>query len=726
MESAQKPSTEKKKQSRSRKGHQLVWRIFLALGFVLSTARGEQDVTVAWDPSTTPDVAGYVLHFGTNSGAYFDFVVGGPATMATAPGLFEGVTYYFAATAYTTNGVESDSSDELSYTIPTGNPNPNSPTLSPLVNLTLNEDSVQQTIPLQGISSGLGGIITALLGVTASSSNPALIPTPTVTYSVPSTTGILRFTPVANAFGTATITVTVNNFQLLNNLFSRRFSVIVNPVNDPPTLNELSDLSLAAGAGAQTVSLSGISSGAPNEDQTLVISATSSNPELVPNPTVSYVNGSAEGTLSFTAVPGASGTATITVTVFDGQTQNDSISRTFTVTVEADTTAEVPARALYLEAESGSLSSPMAVAVDPTASNGRFIYSSRSEQGAVTLQFNVAEPDAYVVWCRVLSVDTSTDSFYVSVDGAPEEVFRTAPNAWSSQWQWSRVDDGTTSAPRFFPLDTGAHTLTFRSREASTLLDAVYVTNDPDFVPLRLALAPVTSPVRGMEISFQSSPGYRYQLQVTEDFRAWSTIWSTPLASSNSLFSFVDPISPASRGRFYRVRINSSNDVDALPLALPLDLTVSPSATPIRGMNISFQATAGFQYQIQATEDFRTWTPIWNSSVAIANELLSVVDTASTMQRARFYRVQINPPSLFASASTPTQLFITAEGGPSRAIRVSFQSVAGRRYQLQASDDFSSWIPIWNSPVTTANQLISFVDTITTGTGARFYRVRMN
>jgi hypothetical protein len=472
--------------------------------------------------------------------------------------------------------------------------------------------------------------------------------------------------------------------------------------------------------------LSGISSGAPNEDQSLELSAISSNPGLVPNPTVSYFSGNTEGTLFFSPVPGVSGTALITVTVFDGQTQNNSISRTFTVTVEPDTTGEVPAQALYLEAESGSLSSPMAVAVDPMASNGRFIYSSRSEQGTVTLQFDVAEPDTYIVWCRVLSVDTSTDSFYVSVDGAPEEVFRTAPNAWSSQWQWSRIDDGTAGAPRFFALDPGAHTLTFRSREASTLLDAVYVTNDPDFVPLRLTLAPVTNPVQGMQISFQSSPGYRYQLQATEDFRSWSTIWSTPLASSDGLFSFVDPISPASRGRFYRVRINSSNEVAALPLSRPLELTVSPTTTPIRGMNISFQATEGFQYQIQATEDFQSWIPIWNSPVAIANGLLSVVDTASTVQRARFYRVQINPPTPFASASAPTKLFIATESGPSRGMRVSFQSVAGRRYQLQASDDFSSWTPIWNSPVTTANQLVSFVDTIATATGSRFYRVQMN
>ena len=700
----------------------------LVLGFGFSTARGEQDVTVAWDPSPTPGVIGYTLYYGTNSGAYFDFVdfvMAGPSTMATASGLLEGVTYYFAATAYTVTGIESDPSDELSFTIPIGNPDGNGPTLNPLVNLTLNEDAGQQTVMLQGISGGLGGILTTLLGVTASSSNPALIPTPTVTYSTPNPTGTLRFTPAANAYGTATITVMVNNFQLLNNLFSRTFTVTVNPVNDPPTLNALSDLSLPADAGAQTVSLSGIGSGAANENQALTISATSSNPELVSNPAVSYISGSATGTLSFTPVPAAAGTAAITVTVFDGQTQNNSISRTFNLTIDP-VEPEEPAQGFYLEAELGMLSSPMAVALDPQASNGRFIYSSRSEQGTVTMRFDVSEADNYMVWCRVLSADSSTDSFYVSVDGGPEEIYRTAQNTWSAQWQWTRVNDDATGIARLFPLGAGTHTLTFRSRESSTLLDAVYVSNDPEFVPLRLTLIPVTSPFRGMQISFQSSAGYLYQLQATEDFRSWTTIWSTPRASTNQFFSFVDPTSPASRARFYRVRINSPNEIDEPSFALPLNLAIAPAVNPVRGMRISFQSTAGYQYQLQATEDFRTWVPIWSSPVAIVNDVVSVLDTASTMGRARFYRVQVNPPNLFASAAAPMKLFISAEAVPSPGMRVSFHSVAGRRYQLQATEDFRSWIPIWNSPVTTANQLVSFVDTATAVSRSRFYRVQMN
>ncbi|MCX8092450.1 MAG: immunoglobulin domain-containing protein, partial [Verrucomicrobiae bacterium] len=64
--------------------------------------------------------------------------------------------------------------------------------------------------------------------VTATSSNPALIPNPTVSYTSPNSTGSLTFTPVANAFGTATLTVTVNDGGASNNIISRSFTVTVN------------------------------------------------------------------------------------------------------------------------------------------------------------------------------------------------------------------------------------------------------------------------------------------------------------------------------------------------------------------------------------------------------------------------------------------------------------------------------------------------------------------
>ena len=55
--------------------------------------------------------------------------------------------------------------------------------------------------------------------MTAISSNTGADPDPAVSYTSPDATGSLSFTPVANAYGTATITVTVNDGQAANNTF---------------------------------------------------------------------------------------------------------------------------------------------------------------------------------------------------------------------------------------------------------------------------------------------------------------------------------------------------------------------------------------------------------------------------------------------------------------------------------------------------------------------------
>jgi hypothetical protein len=125
--------------------------------------------------------------------------------------------------------------------------------------------------------------------------------------------------------------------------FSSELSYLVPPnvpiVNQPPTLNAISNLTTNENAGLQTVSLSGITSGAANENQVLHVTAVSSNLTLIPNPTVNYTSANTTGTLTFTPVANASGTALITVTVNDGGTSNSVVTRTFMVTVNAVNTS---------------------------------------------------------------------------------------------------------------------------------------------------------------------------------------------------------------------------------------------------------------------------------------------------------------------------------------------------------------------------------------------------
>jgi hypothetical protein len=70
--------------------------------------------TLAWQPSTDPAVTGYKIYYGVASQTFTNAIDVGSATNATISNLTEGVTYYFAATAYDTSGIESPFSSEAS------------------------------------------------------------------------------------------------------------------------------------------------------------------------------------------------------------------------------------------------------------------------------------------------------------------------------------------------------------------------------------------------------------------------------------------------------------------------------------------------------------------------------------------------------------------------------------------------------------------------------------
>ncbi len=74
--------------------------------------------TLTWDPNTETDLAGYDIYYGTSSGNYQSKTDVGNVTTYTVNGLTVGVTYYLAATAYNTQGLESGFSNEVAYTVP--------------------------------------------------------------------------------------------------------------------------------------------------------------------------------------------------------------------------------------------------------------------------------------------------------------------------------------------------------------------------------------------------------------------------------------------------------------------------------------------------------------------------------------------------------------------------------------------------------------------------------
>src|SRR5437870_1681530 len=88
-----------------------------ALCFLAPALSSAAQVTLAWDPNTEPDLAGYKVYYSTTSVSYQYSVYVGNLTSYTLSGLLYGRIYYFAATAYNLNLNESGFSNEVSKAI---------------------------------------------------------------------------------------------------------------------------------------------------------------------------------------------------------------------------------------------------------------------------------------------------------------------------------------------------------------------------------------------------------------------------------------------------------------------------------------------------------------------------------------------------------------------------------------------------------------------------------
>lgn len=302
---------------------------FLSFVFCAAASYAAQPVDLAWDPSPDAGVSHYRVHYGTASGHYGQSTNAGVATTLTVQGLSEGLTYYFAVTAVGTNQLESEFSNEVNYTVPV--PGNTAPTLTSIPTQTILEDGA-----LSAVSFTVGDNETApgSLTVTGSSSDTGLVPNGNIVFGGSGANRTVAVTPVANAFGSVAIVVTVSDGDLSTNT---TFNLNISGVNDAPGFDPIANREVIQGSGPQTVTVTGIHSGAANESQTLSLAAISSNPSLVSHPAVTYSSPSGTGSLVFTPASGETGSATISVRVTDdagtANGGNDTALRSFVVTV---------------------------------------------------------------------------------------------------------------------------------------------------------------------------------------------------------------------------------------------------------------------------------------------------------------------------------------------------------------------------------------------------------
>ena len=125
-------------------------RIALLLFLFASLSAFADSVTLIWNPSPGTNVAGYYVYYGGASRTYTNKSNVGNTTNATVSGILEGPTYFFALTAYNSDGLESDYSNELAYGIP-----------APPLGLAFDATNGSITLPFQPDAKGVFQSVTS-------------------------------------------------------------------------------------------------------------------------------------------------------------------------------------------------------------------------------------------------------------------------------------------------------------------------------------------------------------------------------------------------------------------------------------------------------------------------------------------------------------------------------------------------------------------------------------
>jgi hypothetical protein len=380
-----------------------------------------------------------------------------------------------------------------------------------------------------------------------------LIPNPSVSYSSPNSTGALNFTPASNASGTATITVTVNDGQSLNNLVSQSFLVTVSapvtisnpspptipptPPNYPPTLNSIGNVTLNAKAGSQSLNLSGITSGSASENQTLTVTAASSNPSLIPNPSVSYASPNSTGALTFTPASNASGTATITVTVNDGQALNNLVSQSFLVTVSAPVSNSNP--------------TPPPTYLPTMNPIGGIVLASPTATETVTLNGITIGSNPSVKKTKLKITATSNNSTlikkaavnYKSPGSMGTLSLKLNKKATGTATVTVTANNGRYQVQQTFMVTVGSGPVAATSVKLVSAMAKFAATAPADSVLIPAA------PVDGkFALTFTGVANHQYVIEASDNMKDWTPV-TTNTASS---FTFVDTDSGKFNQRFYR------------------------------------------------------------------------------------------------------------------------------------------------------------------------------
>ena len=427
----------------------------LLLGLAPAGLASAAQLTLRWSDTAANETGFTIERASTANGPFLPIAsTHADTTSYTDVALDHATTYFYRVNAFNYTG-ESGYSNTASATTP---PPPNTaPTISSIVNQSIQEDGVLSPLPFT-----IGDAETAVgsLTLTVVASNTTLFPAGSITLAGTGATRTIALRPAADRSGTATITIRVSDGVLAS---ESSFTVTVAAVNDLPVLSALSARSMQSGTSSGTIPFTVGDVETPAGS--LAVSVSSSNPTLMPASAMALGGSDANRTLTLTPPPSTGGSVTVTLRVSDGTAAT---TGSFVVTLGAANTAPTISAVANRTVATGTSSGPIAftigdreshadsLVVSATSSNVAVLPESALSLGGsgATRTLTFTPPSAptggtAMVTLRVSDGEfTTSTSFVVTVDAT-----NTAPTISPIGYQ-SIAMNGTTGAINFTVHDT--------------------------------------------------------------------------------------------------------------------------------------------------------------------------------------------------------------------------------------------------------------------------------
>lgn len=554
----------------------------LCFFFAASTVHALQ-VTLAWDASSEPDLAGYKVYYGTSTGNYSISYDAGNVNSYVISDLEAGNTYYFAATAYDQYGNESNFSNEVTYIAAGANSSPvaqngvhstneDTPGSGVLTATDPDGDTLIYSITAQGAigtvaindsatgsytytpNAGVSGsdsftfevidsaglTATASVTVTILPINDAPVAQAGTLYTIRGTSrsGVLVATDADGDVITYTIASQGNKGKaIITNASTGAYTYTPDrgskgqdsftfQVADPGGLTTTATIAVRIIALGNNTPVAGSGTVTTIQDTPISGSLSAADEDgdalgyqIVSAPTLGALSLNAE-TGAFTYAPNANTTGTDTFTFKANDGNDDSNVASFNVIINAHVR-------IVLEAETGSLSAPMVLGKNTKASGGKYIWVPNGKG-------NISDPLS-VGGEAVYSFSVPTSGTYrvwarVIANNVGNNSFFVSMDygaiiAWHTAlggkktWIWDQTKGQKDPNAASFYLEAGTHTLAIKQMEDGTKLDSILITTQSGWIPETVYCDAENGDTDGWEV-FDAAPAGALISSVFDEDRA--------------------------------------------------------------------------------------------------------------------------------------------------------------------------------------------------------------